>query len=70
MEKNEIIVQEQLFEELMKDALIILEEIKELQSYLKLEDKKSTITEYQIFKTLYLKRKVNSCLEKTRKHSH
>ena len=64
MEKNEIIVQEQLFEELMKDALIILEEIKELQSYLKLEDKKSTITEYQIFKTLYLKRKVNSCLEK------
>ena len=64
MGRNENIVEEQAFASLMEDALTILEEIKHLQSYLEIEAKTNIITEYQIFKTLYLKRKIDSCLEK------
>ena len=64
MGRNENIVEEQAFASLMEDALTILEEIKHLQSYLEIEAKANIITEYQIFKTLYLKRKIDSCLEK------
>ena len=64
MNKEEALIQDEIFFSLMQDALIISEEIKDLEYYLELDAETPTINEYQIFKTLYLKRKIALCLER------
>jgi len=58
---------EQIFSQLVQDAIDIADELDDLQKFLRIDAKTETITEYQVFETLYLKRKIASCIEELEK---